>query len=296
MKVLVTGRHGQLARSLARRATLHPDLEIRTTGRDELDLAEPAGAAELLRRLRPDALVNAAAYTSVDDAEDAPARAMRINGEGAGALAEAARDVGARFIQISTDYVFDGTAPGPRRPDDPTHPLGAYGRSKLEGEARVRRSGAPHAIVRTAWVYSPWGRNFVRTMMTLARSREEVAVVADQVGNPSSALDLADGLLGLLDRWAAGDDVGLGRTYHLAGAGDASWADFAEAIFAACADLGHASARVRRIATADFPTRAARPRDSRLDGGDFARDIGFAMPCWRDSLPPIVAAIAAGDE
>lgn len=296
MRVLVTGREGQLARSLAARAADHPALMVRTTSREELDLAKPEAAADFVRRERPDAIVNAAAYTAVDAAEDQPAQAMLINGEAPGALAAAAKEVGARFIQVSTDYVFDGSLDRPYRPEDGVRPLGAYGRSKLEGEERVRGSGADFAIVRTAWVYSPWGRNFVRTMLALARAREEVGVVADQTGNPTSALDLADALLHLLGRWAGGEATGVGRTWHVAGRGSASWADFAEAIFAAAAQQGGPTARVRRIGTADFPTRAARPHNSRLETSRFEEEAGFVMPEWQASLRPVVTAILAGSD
>jgi dTDP-4-dehydrorhamnose reductase len=292
MKLLVTGKEGQLALSLAERARLHPELELSFAGRPEFDLERADALAGHIRASRPDIVLNAAAYTAVDKAEDEPDRARRINAEAPGMLAAAAGEAGARFVQLSTDYVFDGSGSGPYREDAPTAPIGAYGRSKCEGEEAVRSAIADHVIVRTAWVYSPFGANFVRTMIRLAGDRDEVRVVADQRGNPTSALDIADALLALCQRWRTGDRVGLGSIYHLAGTGEASWAEFAEAVFAQCAANGLPSARVVPIATADYPTRAARPANSTLDSTRFAREIGFAMPQWRSSLAAVVKALA----
>jgi dTDP-4-dehydrorhamnose reductase len=233
-------------------------------------------------------VINAAAYTAVDQAEDEPERAFRINGAAAGELAAAAQYAGARFIQVSTDYVFDGSAEGAYTEDAPLAPLGVYGQSKLSGEEQVRRENADHVIVRTAWVYSPFGRNFVKTMMNAAKSRDELTVVGDQVGNPSSALDLADGLLAIANTWSREPSRGLGQTYHLAGTGSVSWCGFAEQIMAECARRGLPAATVRPIRTEDWPTKAARPRNSQLDCSKFERDIGFACPEWRSSTTRVV--------
>lgn len=292
MKILVTGRDGQLARSLAERAQLHPKLALSFAGRPVYDLERPAALADHIRAEAPDAVINAAAYTAVDRAEDEPERARLVNAEAPGLLAAAARDAGARFIQISTDYVFDGTGQGPYREDMPTRPIGVYGRTKCAGEEAVRAAQPDHIVLRTAWVYSPFGANFVKTMIRLAGDRDSVGVVADQRGNPSSALDLADGLFALLSTWADGSRAGLGRTYHLAGSGETSWAGFAEAIFAECAANGLPSAAVTAIATADYPTRAARPANSALDSSAFERDFGFRMPEWRVSLGNVVRTLA----
>ena len=266
MRILVTGKEGQLARSLAERARLHPWIELVTAGRPEVDLETPGSVASAISAARPDAVVNAAAYTAVDQAEDEPGRAMRINADAAGEAADAARAAGAPIIQVSTDYVFDGSASAPYDEAAPTAAIGAYGRSKLAGEEQVRAANPDHLILRTAWVYSPFGRNFVRTMMGLAERTDTVRVVGDQKGNPSSALDLADGIILILGRWRRGDRTGMGRTYHLAGAGEASWADFADAIFEACRSLGLPAAQVQPIATADWPTKAVRPANSRSAG------------------------------
>lgn len=290
-RIVVTGREGQLVRSLIERATGR-DVELIALGRPDIDLEVPGGAHDAIVALRPDLVINAAAYTNVDGAEDEPERAWRINADAAGEVAAAARTAGAPVVQISTDYVFDGTAAEAYREDAATGPVGAYGRSKLAGEEQVRAANPDHAIVRTAWVYSPFGRNFVRTMMTLARTRDVVNVVADQRGNPTSALDLADGLLALPERLASGDRTVLGRTYHLAGAGTASWFDLAQHVFETCAALGLPSAEAKPVTTADFPTRAKRPTNSMLDCTRFARSVGFVMPDWRNSAATVVSRIA----
>jgi dTDP-4-dehydrorhamnose reductase len=232
VKVLVTGKEGQLVRSLLERSQGRKDIELTAVGRPDLDLETPGSAGEAIARFAPEVVINAAAYTAVDQAEDEPDRAFRINGDAAGEVAAAARAAGARVIHVSTDYVFDGRGEGAYAPDAPVAPLGVYGRSKLAGEEQVRSNNPDHAIVRTAWVYSPFGKNFLKTMMMLGETRDLVTVVGDQYGNPSSALDLADGLLSILDSWAGGRRTGLGETYHLAGTGAASWFDFASFIFA----------------------------------------------------------------
>jgi dTDP-4-dehydrorhamnose reductase len=292
MRVLVTGREGQVVRALLERGATVPGLELIAAGRPDLDLAVPGSAAAAVRRIEPEVVISAAAYTAVDQAEDEPELANRVNGEAPGELAGAAREVGARIIHLSTDYVFDGRKPEPYREDDPTGPIGAYGRSKLLGEERVRAGNPDHLILRTAWVYSPWGKNFVKTMMALARSRDEVKVVADQRGSPTSALDIADGLLALLACLQKGAAIGCGQTYHLAGTGVATWCEFAGRIFADCARLGRASATACPIATFDYPTKAARPVNSMLDSGKFAEAFGYRAPDWRMSATAVVERLA----
>lgn len=287
MKLLVTGSEGQLVRSLIERVAGRKDLEIVALGRPELDLGRPGTIAPALARVAPDAVINAAAYTAVDQAEDEPDLAMRINGEAPGVLARAAREAGAHLIQISTDYVFDGRGEGPYQPHSPVAPLGAYGRSKLAGEEAVREGTPDYLIVRTAWLYSPFGRNFLKTMVRLSAERNDVGVVADQHGNPTSALDLADGLLAVLERWRAEPRAGLGRTYHAAGKGTTSWYGFAERIFARCAERGVGSAAARPLRTEQYPTKAPRPANSALDSTQFAHDFG-GLPDWRESSDGIV--------
>lgn len=293
MRLLVTGTQGQLARSLVERAASHPQFELVAAGRPELDLEIPGSAAAAVRSIAPDVVINAAAYTAVDQAEDEPDRAMRINGEAAGELAAAARAIGAPIIQISTDYVFDGRSAAPYAEDAPTNPIGAYGRSKLAGEERVRQANPDHLILRTAWVYSPFGHNFVKTMMRLAQTRDGLTVVADQIGNPSSALDLADGILAMLEGWRDGERIGLGGTYHLAGTGSASWFDFARAIFDECRARGLPAAEVEPIRTADWPTKAARPANSQLDSSKFSQDFDWQMPDWRQSMANAVSRLCS---
>lgn len=292
MRVLVTGREGQLARSLAERASALPGLSLQAVGRPGLDLERPESIAAAIAAAAPDVVVNAAAYTAVDQAEDEPERAFRINGAAAGEVAAAARRAGARIIQVSTDYVFDGTGTGAYAESAPTRPLGVYGRSKLEGELSVAEANPDHVVLRTAWVYSAYGRNFVRTMLGAAVRRDELEVVADQRGSPTAAGDIADGIFALVAAWRDRPRLGLGGTYHLAGSGEASWFDFAAAIFEEAGRHGLPTAAVKPIRTADWPTRAARPANSVLDSGRFAADFGYRAPPWRQSTAVVVAELA----
>lgn len=291
MKVLVTGKQGQLARALAEWSAAAPKLQMVFLGRPELDLGDLGSVARAIVSTKPELVINAAAYTAVDQAEDEPELAFRINADAAGEAAAAARDIGAAIIQISTDYVFDGTAIGPYREEAATNPLNVYGRSKLAGEQRVREANPDHLIVRTAWLYSPWGRNFVTTMLRLAEERDEVRVVADQVGTPTSVLDLAEALIALAGKWDRGDRAGRGDTLHFAGAGSCSWAEFATEIFRLSRKAGGPSAQVCPIATTDFPTQARRPAQSALDSGRFAAEVGIAARDWRESLAPVVGRL-----
>lgn len=285
MRVLVIGRHGQLARALAHRSG--GDLDIVTLARPEIDLADPASLTAPILAARPDAIVNAAAYTAVDKAEEETALAEAINGVAPGVIAQAAAQLGVPFVHVSTDYVFAGDGDRPYREDDPVAPRSAYGRSKAAGEAAVAATDADYAIVRTAWVYAGQGANFMRTMLRLAETRDEVRVVADQRGTPTLADDLADGILAMLAQWPAG---GVRRTYHLTNAGDTTWAGFAEAIFAEAARHGLPAARVVPITTAEYPTPARRPAMSVLDGARLTADFGIAPRPWRDALAALFAA------
>ena len=280
MRMLVIGRHGQLAQSLAERG----GDGVTLIGRPELDLAIPGSASAAIGVARPDLIVNAAAFTAVDLAETEEPQATRINADAAGEIAIAARDLGVPLIHISTDYVFGGTATAPIDEGAETDPIGAYGRSKLAGEIAVRAATDDHIILRTSWLVSPFGKNFVRTMVDLGQQRETLSVVGDQHGNPTSALDLADAILMV----AANAHRGRGQTYHVAGSGIASWFDVAVAVQDELARLGKKSATVAPITTADWPTPARRPAYSALDCSKFTRDFGVAMPDWRASLRPIV--------
>lgn len=290
MRVLLTGRDGQVARSLFEKAELLPEIELIPAGRPEVDLADPGSLARVIRAVSPDLVINAAAYTAVDQAEDEPERAFRINAEAAGEAAAAARKVNAAIIQLSTDYVFDGQAKNaPYDESAPTNPLSVYGASKLAGEEAVRAANPDHLILRTAWVYSPFGRNFVRTMVAAARERDELKVVDDQHGSPSSALDLADAILAIARQWP----LESGRTYHLAGSGSASWFELASEVMANCRRLGLPAAEVSPIRTADWPTKAARPPYAALDCTKIERDLGIRLPDWRESVATTVQRLGA---
>jgi dTDP-4-dehydrorhamnose reductase len=291
MKVLVIGSSGQLATSLAERARGRAGIELQATGRPEIDLEVPGSAASAIAAAAPDVVINAAAYTAVDLAEDEPERAFRVNADAAGEIATATSGK-ARLIHISTDYVFDGRADGACAEDAEPNPLNVYGRSKLAGEANVRSANPEHLIVRTSWVYSPFGRNFVTTMMAAAEGKDRLTVVDDQRGCPTSALDLADAILRVVDSWSSGSRIGLGETYHLAGTGSTSWRGFAQAIMDERRAHGLKTAAVAPIEIMDWPTRAERPRNSTLDCRKFLRDFGFALPEWRSSLAEVVGRLA----
>jgi dTDP-4-dehydrorhamnose reductase len=292
MRIAVTGRSGQIVSSLIE-VGVCAGHEMIATGRPELDLADPASIAHALGAAAPDAIVSAAAYTAVDRAESESELAYAVNGRGAGAVAEAAKALGVPLVHVSTDYVFDGTLDRPYVESDPTGPTGVYGASKLAGEQAVLAAHGNSAILRVAWVYSPFGANFVKTMLRLAQDRDEVSVVADQRGNPTSALHIAGGILQVMDNLVGNADPALRGIFHMTAGGEASWSDFAEAIFAASAANGGPSAQVRRITTAEFPTPATRPANSRLDCGLIAQTHGVRLPEWRRSLGTVVARLQA---
>jgi len=291
--MVVTGRQGQIVRSLLERAST--GLDIVSLGRPELDLTAPADAiASAIEDARPDVLVSAAAYTQVDKAESEPDLAFAVNGRGPRALARAARGLGIPLVHLSTDYVFDGSKPEPYIEEDETRPTGVYGTSKLAGERAVLEEHSNSAVLRTAWVYSPFGTNFVKTMIRLAGDHQEVSVVADQRGNPTSAVDIAHGIVRVATNLAAGNDPEQRGIFHMTASGEASWAEFAEAIFGASAEAGGPIATVRQIATADYPTAARRPANSRLDSGKLRRIHGVSLPDWRPSMKEVVNAIVRG--
>jgi dTDP-4-dehydrorhamnose reductase len=282
MRIAVTGSKGQAATSLLERA--EGKVEVVALGRPALDLVDRAAVLAGLEAARPDVVVNAAAYTAVDKAEAEEAVATHVNGDGAGHVAEAAARLGVPLLHLSTDYVFDGALNRAYREDDPTAPAGAYGRSKLAGEKLVAERCEDSVILRTAWVYSPFGANFVRTMLRLNETRDEVGVVDDQRGNPTSALDIADALIAIAGRVKNDSALALRGVFHLTGSGEATWADFAEAVFHEAAARGRRLTRVKRIATADYPTPARRPANSRLDNEKLSRVYGFRLPEWRQSV------------
>ncbi len=296
MKLIVTGKHGQLAASLVERCAAR-GVELVTIGRPEMDMTIAADVAAAVEAAQGDIVINAAAYTAVDKAESEPGLAMAINCEGARAVAAAAASRGRPVIQISTDYVFNGKLDRPYREDDPVDPLSVYGRTKLAGERAVAQANPRHTIVRTSWVYSPFGQNFVRTMLRVGLTRDQVGVVADQWGAPSSALDLADALIAIGSAIAREPDrAELTGVFHTTAAGETSWAGFAEAIFATAAGAGYESVRVQPLTTAQYPLPAPRPANSRLDGSKLARCYGISLPDWRISAANCVRRLVQTQE
>jgi dTDP-4-dehydrorhamnose reductase len=276
MRLLVFGKTGQVARELQRIA---PDAHY--LGREEADLMDPAACAAAVIASDADAVINAAAWTAVDKAEAEEAAATVVNGDAPAAMARAAANKGIPFLHVSTDYVFDGAGDQPFAPDHPTAPLGAYGRSKLKGEAGVRAAGGQHLILRTSWVVSAHGTNFVKTMLRLGGERESLRVVADQIGGPTPAADIAGALVTAAK---ALRDGAPGGSHHFSGRPDTSWADFARAIMA---EAG-LSCRIEDITTAEYPTPARRPLNSRLDCRAFTKAFGIPRPDWRAGLAMIV--------
>jgi dTDP-4-dehydrorhamnose reductase len=281
MRVLVFGQTGQVATELARHAG--DDIVMTCLGRDRADLSDPAACAAAIAACDADVVINAAAYTAVDRAESEEDLATTINGAAPGAMAQACAARGIPFLHVSTDYVFDGTGAQPWQPDDATGPLGAYGRSKLAGEVAVRAAGGPHAILRTSWVVSAHGANFVKTMLRLGAEREKLTIVADQVGGPTAAADIAAALLTMARAFHAG--LGVTGTYHFSGTPDVSWADFAREIFAGSG----LTCVVEDIPSSAYPTPARRPANSRMDCTTLTRDFGIERPDWRESLRDILA-------
>lgn len=290
--VLVVGRTGQVAYEL-QRARWPQELIPTFLGRDALDLSDPAQAKARVAEARPSIVINAAAYTAVDAAERERDLAFAVNRDGPAALAEACGDIGASLVQLSTDYVFDGEKQAPYEEDDPIHPLSVYGESKAAGEAAIRARLEAHVIVRTAWVYCPIGRNFVRTMLRLGAEREQLNVVDDQRGSPTSAAEVARAMIALATALASGRTDGFG-TYHFCGVGAITWYGFARAIFAGAEGRGmRVPQTVTPIATAQYPTPARRPTNSVLRSERIARVFGVVARPWRDALAECLEEIAA---
>lgn len=277
--LLVFGRTGQVARELARRAP-----EALFLGREAADLTDPESCAAAIRAHAPAAIINAAAHTAVDRAESEAEAARLVNAAAPAAMARAAAELGVPFLHVSTDYVFDGSGDRPWREDDPTGPLGVYGATKLAGERGVAEAGGQWAVLRTSWVFSAHGANFVRTMLRLGAERDALSIVADQTGGPTPAAAIAEALLVMARAMQAGTGGGI---YHFSGAPDASWADFAAEIFA----RSGMSVRITPIATADYPTPARRPLNSRLDCTRIERDFGIPRPDWRRGLDEVLAEL-----
>ena len=279
MKLLVFGETGQVARELIRRAPA--GVVVESLGRDRADLSDPSTCADAIMLSDADAVINAAAWTAVDKAETDEAAATVINGAAPAAMARACARHGIPFLHISTDYVFDGAGTVPFATDHPTAPLGAYGRSKLAGEHGVQSAGGAYLILRTSWVVSAHGANFVKTMRRLGADRETLNIVADQIGGPTPAADIADALLTAARAMIDGHT---GGTHHFSGAPDSSWADFARAIMAGAG----LACQISDIPSSAYPTPARRPQNSRLDCSAFMREFGIVRPDWRSGLAAIL--------
>ncbi|MGZ9811953.1 dTDP-4-dehydrorhamnose reductase [Pseudoroseicyclus sp. H15] len=283
MKILMFGKTGQVAREVLARAD-----DVTALGRDEADLSDPGACAAAIAKAAEEGaeiVINAAAYTAVDKAEEEEDLATAINGAAPEAMARAAASAGLPFLHISTDYVFDGAGEAPFSPDHPTAPLGAYGRSKLAGEEGVRAAPGQAVILRTSWVFSAHGGNFVKTMLRLAESRDRLTIVGDQIGGPTPAADIAEALLAISEAFHEGR--GLPGTYHFSGAPEVSWADFAREIFSQAGK----SVEVAEIPTTEYPTPAQRPLNSRLDCSALTEAYGIARPDWRTGLADVLAAL-----
>lgn len=296
MKTLLLGGNGQLGRSFQDDGGLAARGQLIVASRDGrlmdgstgeiADLSLPTSLYSLLDRIQPDVIVNAAAYTAVDRAEDEEDLANRVNGESVGVLGRWAASNSAKIIHYSTDYVFDGQQSRPYATDSPTAPLGAYGRSKLLGEQALGASGADHLTLRTAWVYAAQGQNFLNSMLRLGAQRTELRIVADQHGAPTDTGLIVRSTLVALDRWSAPGGSALGGTYHLVAGGHTTWHGFAVAIFDLAATRGLLTGRpkITPIPSSDYPTRAQRPAWSVLDKASFEKNFGITLPEWQNGL------------
>jgi dTDP-4-dehydrorhamnose reductase len=281
--ILVAGKSGQLARCLAESAAQR-GIPLIAMGRPELDFEDARTVEQAARAVEPSAMVNAAAYTAVDRAESEPERAFAVNRDGAERFAVTAQRLSVPLIQISTDYVFDGQKSSPYAENDVATPLGVYGRSKLEGEAAVCDACPSALVLRTSWVYSPYGHNFVKSILRLAETRDYVRVVDDQWGSPTAANDLANATLDVLCQLGGEGFGSRAGVYHLAAQGETTWHGFASAIFAGWAARGRPVTKLVAIRSAEYPAQARRPANSRLDCGKIEHQFGIRLPSWQPSL------------
>lgn len=276
--ILVFGKTGQVATELQRQG------DVTALGRDQADLSDPQACAAVITDLKPSVVINAAAYTAVDRAETEETLAQTINATSPGTMAAACAQLDVPLVHVSTDYVFDGTGQRPWRETDPVSPQNAYGRTKLAGEQAIRDTGARHIILRTAWVFSAHGANFVKTMLRLSDSRDALTVVDDQIGGPTPAAGIAETLLILAKAMQAGAD---GGTYHYAGVPHTSWAGFAREIF----QQAGRDVSVTGIPSSEYPTPASRPLNSRLECARLAADFGVSAPIWSEGLSQVLKEI-----
>lgn len=288
MKILITGQHGQVSRHLQH--SLAGLGELQVLGREQLDLSQPHAIIQAVQAAQPHLIINAAAHTAVDQAEKEPDLAHAINATAPGLLAEAAAGLGVPLIHYSTDYVFDGRKAAPYTEQDAPHPLGIYGSSKLAGEQAIQAVGGQHLILRTSWVYSRHGRNFLLTMQKLLQERDTLSVVADQIGAPTWAGTIAHSTRQLIERWRDGQPGAWG-VYHLTASGETSWYGFAEAIGKQLLAEGKPCAVLEPIASSAYPTPAARPLNSRLDCSRLAQEWGVTQPDWQHALLECLASV-----
>nr|WP_272905156.1 dTDP-4-dehydrorhamnose reductase [Pseudomonas petrae] len=281
MRILISGQQGQVSHSLQQR--LQNMGELIVLGRDQLDLSQPESIRPMVRDIKPDLIINAAAHTAVDQAESEPDLAFAINATSPGVFAEEAAALGIPLIHYSTDYVFDGSKQSAWVESDTPNPLGVYGSSKLAGERAIAAAGGQHLILRTSWVYSLTGRNFLLTMQRLLQEREKLSIVADQIGAPTWAGTIAASTGALIERWREGAPGAWG-VYHLTASGETSWFGFAEAIGQQLINSGKPCAVLEPIASSAYPTPAARPLNSRLDCSRLQREWGVSQPDWHDTL------------
>lgn len=286
MKILICGRNGQVSQEL--QASLAGLGSLVVLGRDRLDLAQPTQIRQQVRQVAPDLIINAAAHTAVDQAQSEPELAFAINATGPGILAEEAALLGVPLIHYSTDYVFDGSKHEPYVESDAPNPLGVYGKSKLAGEQAIAAVHEQHLVLRTSWVYSTHGRNFLLTMQRLLQEKTELRVVADQIGAPTWAGSIARSTRALIERWQAGQPGAWG-TFHVTAQGQTSWFGFAQAIGNALLEQGKPCATLLPIPSSDYPTPAARPLNSRLDCSRLQREWGVSQPDWQTALHECLA-------
>jgi dTDP-4-dehydrorhamnose reductase len=281
LRILISGQQGQVSQALQQR--LQNMGELIVLGRDQLDLSQPESIRPVVRDIKPDLIINAAAHTAVDQAESEPDLAFAINATSPGVFAEEAAALGIPLVHYSTDYVFDGSKAGAWVESDAPNPLGVYGSSKLAGERAIAAAGGQHLILRTSWVYSLTGRNFLLTMQRLLQEREKLSIVADQIGAPTWAGTIAASTGALIERWRDGAPGAWG-VYHLTASGETSWFGFAEAIGQQLINSGKPCAVLEPIASSAYPTPAARPLNSRLDCSLLQREWGVSQPDWHDAL------------
>ncbi len=292
MRLLIAGWQGQIAQALIEAAPRRADVEACAVGRPALDICTVKSIERAMADVRPDVVINTAAYTDVDRAETEPARAMALNEEGARLLAVSAAKRGVPIIQLSTDYVFGDTSPAPYVETDATRPTTAYGRSKLAGEAAVAGASRRHVILRTAWVYSPFGRNFVTTLLADARAGKPLGMVADRYGSPTYAPHLADVILAIASTiTVAGEGGSRWGVFHAAGSGRASWYEIACEALRLTPDLAPRVAEVVPITAADYPTAVPRPHHAELDCTRLEREFGLRLPHWRDGVAACVSRL-----